>query len=220
MLAIDPDAALAPIPAATQPAPPPSQRLRPPRRLHGHPAPRATSLSPQIAGGGSRERSGPGRSASFPGPRGRRVRRHRSTTPWSVEPSATLLAATSTDNHDPRGEVDLALGGLALCPLRLQRTRWTGELCGGLELGAMWARGVGFDENQSATSWFASPTLGVGGEVRVAGPLWATGRALLLVPFVRPEVVYGDAQGTARTLYRTPAASGLFGVGLGVHIFS
>jgi hypothetical protein len=216
VLAIDPDAALAPAPApAEAPAPAPVARPAAPARDAAQPSPPRSSWRFGVGALGAVA------SGLLPGTGlGGRAIASLDHAFWSLELDATVLATGSTGDTSPRGEVDLALGGVAGCPLVLRRPGWGGSLCGGLELGVMSARGVGFDRDHRDSSWFVSPTLGLGTDVHLTGPFWATGRALLLVPVVRPDVVYEDADGNTRTLHRTSPVSCLLGLGLGVRFSS
>jgi len=67
---------------------------------------------------------------------------------WGIQLSGTswLRASVSAD-RGARSDLQLAYGGLALCPFRLEIGRFSYRACAGVEVGSLQSRGVGFDRH-------------------------------------------------------------------------
>jgi hypothetical protein len=114
-------------------------------------------------------------------------------------------------------DVALVYGQLALCPLRWARDRAALRLCAGAQVGSVRSRGVGFDRELSNESAVVNAVLPTRLSIRVVGPLFVTAGAALVVAIVRPELTYGAADGSTRTIFRAPPLAGVFELGLAVH---
>jgi len=137
---------------------------------------------------------------------------------WGIELSgAYWFPAKVPAEGEAYTDVALVYGQLALCPLRWARDRAALRLCAGAQVGSVRSRGVGFDRELSNESVVVNAVLPTRLSIRIAGPLFVTAGAALVVAIVRPELTYGAADGSTRTIFRAPPLAGVFELGLAVH---
>ena len=110
------------------------------------------------------------------------------------------------------------IGGatLSVCPGTAVAPRLRVALCGGVGVGAIWGRGVGFDANRDATKPFGTVDVGGRAEIELAGPVFVAVALRAIVPFVRPQFVVDDGGGRRQTIFAMSPLSGALDLQTGV----
>jgi len=117
------------------------------------------------------------------------------------------------DEHDEAAQgarFRLITAGLAMCP-----QAWQLALCGGVELGRMTGRGVGFDRNQESAAFVAYLAVEPQVSVSVSPRLALTASLGSWIPLVRPQFVF-DQGGEPMALYQPAPASIVGRIGMAV----
>ena len=137
---------------------------------------------------------------------------------WAVRAGGGIAATTSTDAQGgASADASLAHGSLALCPLATRGGRVEVLACGGALLGALRARGIGFDTTATTSSLVAGP-LAVGrASLKVAGPVVASLALDLVVPIAHAEIGYRTPSGE-NALFRTAPVAAMAELGIGVQL--
>lgn len=137
---------------------------------------------------------------------------------WAVRAGGGLAATTSTAAQGgASADASLAHGSLALCPLATRGGRVEVLACGGALLGALRARGIGFDTTATTSSLVAGP-LAVGrASLEVAGPLVVSLALDLVVPIAHAEIGYRTPSGE-NALFRTAPVAAMAELGIGVQL--
>ena len=114
-----------------------------------------------------------------------------------------------------RADLRLAAGAVRGCP-RLLRRAFALDLCGGLELGALLAEGVGLEVNERRRGLWAAGLLALGVQWRPLRRLALGLEAEGLVAFTRRQYATGDV---GEVFYRVPPVGLRLGGGIAVQIF-
>ena len=137
---------------------------------------------------------------------------------WGVRAGGGIAAATSTEaKGGARADASLAHGSLALCPLATRGGRVEALACAGALVGALRARGIGFDTTTTTSSLVAGPLVMGRASVRLVGPLAASFALNLVVPVAHAEIGYRTASGE-NALFRTSAVAAMAELGIGVQL--
>ena len=128
---------------------------------------------------------------------------------WGIQISGTSWHSSSVAaDRGAHSEVQLAYGGLALCPFRLEIGRFAYRACAGVQVGSLQSRGVGFDREQSDEALAVHAFLPSRFDFRLAGPLVASLGLSLIVPLMRTELSYGASDGTNQAIFRPSPVAG------------
>jgi len=137
---------------------------------------------------------------------------------WAVRAGGGIAATTSTDAQGgASADASLAHGSLALCPLATRGGRVEALACGGALLGALRARGIGFDTTTTTSSLVAGPLLLGRTSLKIAGPVVASLALDLVVPLAHAEIGYRTPSGE-NALFRTAPVAAMAELGIGVQI--
>ncbi|MBS2015911.1 MAG: hypothetical protein JST00_23690 [Deltaproteobacteria bacterium] len=137
---------------------------------------------------------------------------------WGIRAGGGLAASTSARAEEgATADASFAHGSLALCPFASRGGRLEALACAGAVVGALRARGIGFDTSATTSSVVAGPV--VTGRVSVAllGPLVASLALELVVPIAHAEIGYRTAAG-GNALFRTAPVGAMAELGLGVNL--
>lgn len=117
-------------------------------------------------------------------------------------------------NVDSGGaQFSLFAAGLAACP-RVALRPVQLELCGGVTVGSMRARGFGFDDRAEQARAVALVTAGARLGASLTGPLSLFGGAQIHGAVVRPRFFYEDQNGSQRDVHRSAPVGGMAELGL------
>ena len=118
--------------------------------------------------------------------------------------------------NDARGQFGAAYGTVSVCPLVLEKTRFRGELCPGLAIGAMWAEGRRVERAERAVSPLAMASLGVNARVKLIGPLELVALVRGEVPVMGLTFVYYSEDGGSPRIHDTKPVTVSFFGGVGL----
>lgn len=137
---------------------------------------------------------------------------------WGIRAGGGIAAVTTTDAQaGARADASLAHGSLALCPLATRGGRVAALACGGALVGALRARGIGFDTTTTTSSLVAGPLVMGRASVTIVGPLLASLALDLVVPLAHAEIGYRTPSGE-NALFRTAPVAAMAELGIGVQI--
>ncbi|WP_394825426.1 hypothetical protein [Pendulispora albinea] len=132
---------------------------------------------------------------------------------WGIQISGTSWRSASVDiANGARAQVQLAYGGVALCPLRLEVGRFAYRACVGAQFGSLQSRGQSSDANKFQQ--FSDEKLAVHAflpsrfDFRLAGPMVASLGLSLIVPIVRTRLSYEDSRGMDQTIFQPAPVAG------------
>ncbi|WP_437822066.1 hypothetical protein [Sorangium sp. So ce1078] len=123
--------------------------------------------------------------------------------------------------EQPAGQgarVSLAQAGLSLCPLWIADEAGSLLACAGVSAGALLARGFGFERVGRADRLTLDADLRGAGVYRIAGAWVAVVGLGLGAPMLRDALVYRDAGGAQRELFRMAPVTGRVELGLGLEL--
>jgi len=137
---------------------------------------------------------------------------------WAVRAGGGIAATTSTEaKGGASADASLAHGSLALCPLATRGGRVQALACGGGLVGALRARGIGFDTTTTTSSLVAGPFVVGRTSLKIAGPVVASVALDLVVPIAQAEIGYHTASGD-NALFRTAPVAAMAELGIGVQL--
>ena len=137
---------------------------------------------------------------------------------WGVRAGGGIAATTSTDARGgASADASMAHGSLALCPLATSGGRVEALACGGALIGALRARGIGFDTSTTTSSLVAGPLVVGRASLKIAGPLVASVALDVVVPLAHAEIGYHTASGE-NALFRTAPVAAMAELGIGVQL--
>ena len=119
-------------------------------------------------------------------------------------------------NPDPQTSIGTAYGTLMVCPLRLEKARFRGQLCPSVSAGAVWSEGRQLRANTPSTDPIVLAGLTLDLHVRLAGPLELVAQARADAPLIHLEFVYRRADGASPQLHETAPVVGTFLGGIGL----
>jgi hypothetical protein len=134
----------------------------------------------------------------------------------TVMVEGTYWATAHAQQGTSGATLSLATGALSLCPIRIVVPRSRLLACGGIEVGAMRSGGFGFDVAEEHERGVLNAVLTSRVERRLIGPI-AVGIGLgLVIPTIRDQYFYGEANGTERDVFRMSPIAATLDVDLGV----
>jgi hypothetical protein len=137
---------------------------------------------------------------------------------WGIRAGGGIAATTSTDaKGGASADASLAHGTLALCPLATRGGRVEALACAGALVGALRARGIGFDTTTTTSSLVAGPFAMGRASLKIVGPLVTSLGLNLVVPIAHAEIGYLTASGE-NALFRTSAIGAMAELGIGVQL--
>lgn len=137
---------------------------------------------------------------------------------WAIRAGGGIATTTSTGaTAGASADASLAHGSLALCPLATRGGRVEALACGGALVGALRARGIGFDTTSTTSSLVAGPLVVARASLKIAGPLVASIALDLVVPIAHAEIGYRTPSGE-HALFRTAAVAAMAELGIGVQL--
>jgi hypothetical protein len=119
-----------------------------------------------------------------------------------------------TAEGDATSDVSLAHAGVGVCPLSWAQGRVSYRLCGGVAVGSLQSKGIGFDTAQSDEKLSAQVLVPNRFAVRIAGPLALSAGVTVMVPLLRTELTYRTSDGVSHSLYDPSPVAGAGDVGL------
>ncbi len=224
-LLIDPEAALAPPPAAPPapppPAPPPVQAIVPvPPAPPACPAPppEPPPAPPSRPWHGGIEVGAVGEIGLLPSAGvGVDLRLHVTPPGWPVlEIGAAIFASQRVASGGLGADFRLSFVSIAVCPLTADRWGFSFSACAGVDVGAIRGGGFGFDISLEQEGIVVDPRAGGTVWRRLVGPLRAALDADLVVPVVRDQFYYAAVGGTKLDVFRMSAVAGSVDLAIGV----
>ncbi len=136
---------------------------------------------------------------------------------WRAELAMSAFAIAEASDATGQTSLRWLAAAAAGCPPGLARAGWSLAACGGLEAGAVLARGAGFARNQRDRELMLDGFGRLRIERRVVGRTFAALGVSVRLAIRRPQFGYEDESGRFQPLYAPTWAAATADIGVGAH---